>query len=244
MQGSQVWRIEPQYCVEVMESLMSFPCSHIFMEPMECRNRQEPNKPPRVLSFGIIRDRLTSGYYQSTKDWFAEIWEFFRCFGEQAQSPVTKMICGEYFLRFKRRIQKAYEKSERPTGKGWLRQVLTVQQKLECLLHEAPPVVQPYLPLLTPVASTTGWVNKPQFEFVKKVLPKVKNPVDLFKLKTIVESGTYIDLVEDSILTITDRKLNQATACKLFDTLREMFPNEPVELPSPETGATAARPKL
>lgn len=238
------WRINKEACLGVMDKLMSFPCARIFNEPVVCAYSRS-TKPARRVSFHLIRQNLRNNEYISMKDWILDVWEYFKAFGEKAPSPVYKALCTEYFSRFKRYLHKANEGCESGTSLGWLKDLLRLQLKLENLLRHAPPPAQPYMPYPPQPKSKTLWVNKPQVAFLKDMLPRVNNPIDLFRLTTILESGTIFDLVEeDGTLRVTDTRLNQRTASQVFDVLQEIFPEESPGEPTPEYGRTARPPRI
>lgn len=238
------WRINKEACLGVMDKLLSLPCAHIFNEPIMCHSLRTA-KPPRRLSFHLIRQNLRNNEYIAMKDWILDMWDYFKAFGEKAQSPAVKALCTEYFTRFKCYLHKANELCESKTSLGWLKDLLRLQLKLENLLRNAPPPAQPYMPYPPQVKSTTMWVNKPQVVFLKEMLPRVHNPLDLLKLTTILESGTIFDLVEeDGTLRVSDTRLNQRTACQVFDFLQNIFPEESPGGPKPEDGRTARPPRI
>ena len=68
----ETWHIPPEACVAIMDSLLEFPCSKIFMEETYCDVKKE-TFPAQKLSFLIIRDKLRNGQYKSTTTWLSEI---------------------------------------------------------------------------------------------------------------------------------------------------------------------------
>lgn len=243
-EGKETWHIPPQACIEIMNSLLEFPCSKIFMEETYCDVKKE-TFPPQNLSFLIIRDKLHKEQYKSTTEWLSEIRIlFWSLIDQNKKSMIMSHICHEFFMRFTKRLRIAIEKHKCKTGSGWILQVLKLKAKLDVLLQNSPECTQPHLPYPAPLEVTTKWLNQEQTSFIKKMLPKVNNPVDLLRLRRIIESDSLFDLVENEELKLDMKKMPQITACKVFDALREIFPEEKVDMPSIETGMTCRPPKI
>lgn len=214
------------------------------MEETYCDVKKEAF-PPQKLSFLIIRDKLRNGQYKSTTTWLSEIRILFWALIDQnRKSVIMSHICHEFFMRFTKRLKKAVEREKMKTGAGWIYQVLRLKAKVDSLLQNSPACTQPHLPYPPPMDVTTKWLNQEQMTFVKNMLPKVNNPIDLLRLRRIIESDSPFDLIENDELKVDLKKMPQTTACKVFDALREIFPSEKVELPNMETGLTARPPKI
>jgi hypothetical protein len=117
--------------------------------------------------------------------------------------------------------------------------------KLARILRFAPKVAQPFMPVLPTCTLGTRRLNLAQYEFIVRMAPRVVNTPDLIRLTRIIETDASSGIsVDGEELKVELAKLAMPTACQVFDLLRMLFPDEPVELPNERNGFTAIPPVL
>jgi hypothetical protein len=225
-----------------MREFLSFPCSHVFQKPFECRMIPGVSYP---LSLIIIRDRLTSGVYTDPSDWVRDMNTLFRSMmspmSEDPNGFLVAYLAEDYLRRLRKRTRRLFVL----TPEGWLRSTERLNLKLARLMQHAPRLAAQHFPVLQGPPPDTKRLNAAQYDFVMRMCPRISSPLDMLRLSRILETDPSAGVtMADSEIRVDLAQLAMPTACEIFDLLRHLFPDEAVELPTLEAGFTARIPVL
>ena len=200
-------QIEPE-ALRIVQQLMASPCSHILNEEKMINGK--------LLSFGIIQQKLINHEYHSTREWYQDCGIYFHKLFEENKSGGLQLLILKH-------LQMKYKKSlvhcEAKTPVGWWKVADKLRIKLNDLFKTPPDICAPYsnlilIPPQKPVNFTHQLIDR-----MSHCDKQVTKSYDILELLTILQNDTTALSISGDTAKVELKNVTRPTMTKLYNFL-------------------------
>ena len=201
--------IEPE-ALRIIQNLMSSPCSDVINEEKIINGK--------ILSFGIIHQKLINREYHSTRDWYQDCGTYFqKMFDEYKNGGVQLIILKHLQLKYKKSL--IYCEAKTPVG--WWKVAEKLRNKLDELLKSPPNICVPYTNvILNPPYKPVNFTHQ-LIDEMSQCDKKITKSYDILEVLTILQNDTNALSFSGNTAKVELRHVSRPTMTKLHNYLTE-----------------------